>query len=399
MYIELAVLALFIFCYSVVAGRLERAAASGPMVFVVAGLLMGPLGLGWFDGDATRTELRVLADLTLATILFLDAANADIATLKRQFRIPSRMLLLGLPGAIFLGTLFAALFFDALTLYEAAILGTMLAATDAALGKAVVTNKAVPARIREGLNIESGLNDGLCVPILFFFIALAVGTGTADGSSPSALKLVMEELGIGLVVGLGLAAIGTWLLRWCSNRGWVTEIWKQVTVVALAITCFSVAQSLHGSGYIAAFSGGLFFGFKAKEATHKMVLTAEATGETLALMTWMLFGAVVIGQSAPHITWEMLVYALLSLTLIRMLPIFLSLAGTGESTASKLFLGWFGPRGLASIVFAIIVLNEGVSGGEFLAMVVVLTVFLSLVAHGVSANPLAALLGRKEGEK
>jgi len=397
MYIELAILALFIFCYSLVAGRVERAAASGPIVFVVAGFLMGPLGLGWFDGDVSHTELRVLADLTLASILFIDAANADLAILKRQFRIPARMLLFGLPGVIFLGTLFAALLFDTLSLFEAAILGTILAATDAALGKAVITNKAVPAQIREGLNIESGLNDGLCVPILFVFIALALGSGAEGGGTQLALKLVIQELGIGLVVGLGLAAIGAWALRWCWNQGWVTEIWMQVTVVALAIACFSVAQSLHGSGYIAAFTGGLLFGFKAKESTHKLVLAAEGTGETLALMTWMLFGAIVIGQSVQHFTWEMLVYALLSLTVIRMLPIFLSLSGTGESTASKLFLGWFGPRGLASIVFAIIVINKGVPEGKFIGMVVVLTVFFSLVAHGVSANPLAKLLGQKEG--
>jgi NhaP-type Na+/H+ or K+/H+ antiporter len=169
--------------------------------------------------------------------------------------------------------------------------------------------------------------------------------------------------------------------------------------VGLAIACFSVAQSLHGSGYIAAFTGGLLFGFMAKEATHKLVLAAEGTGETLALMTWMLFGATVIGQSVQYFTWEMLVFALLSLTVIRMLPIFLSLTGTGESTASKLFLGWFGPRGLASIVFAIIVINKGVPAAKFIAMVVVLTVFFSLVAHGVSANPLAKLLGQKEGTK
>jgi NhaP-type Na+/H+ or K+/H+ antiporter len=399
MYIELAIFALFVFCYSIVAGRIERAAASGPIVFVVSGLLMGPLGLGWFDGDVSRAGLRVLADLTLALILFIDAANADLAVLKRHFRIPSRMLLFGLPGVIILGTIIAALLFDTLSLFEAAILGTILAATDAALGKAVITNKAVPTQIREGLNIESGLNDGLCVPILFVFIALALGSGTEGGSSMLALKLVIQELGIGLVVGLGLSAVGAWLLKWCWNQGWVTEIWKQVTVVGLAIACFSVAQSLHGSGYIAAFTGGLLFGFMAKDATHRLVLAAEGTGETLALMTWMLFGATVIGQSVPYFTWEMLVFALLSLTLIRMLPIFLSLTGTGESTASKLFLGWFGPRGLASIVFAIIVVNKGVPAAKFIAMVVVLTVFFSLVAHGVSANPLAKLLGQKEGTK
>ena len=399
MYIELAVFALFVFCYSLIAGRLERAAASGPIVFVAAGFIMGPLGLAWFDGSMSRNELRMLADLTLALILFIDAANADLAILKRQFRIPSRMLLFGLPGVIFLGTLTATLLFDNLSLLEAAILGTMLAATDAALGKAVVTNKTVPTQIREGLNIESGLNDGLCVPILLVFIALAIGSGTEGGNTMLALEHLAGELGIGLAVGLGLTAVGTWAFRWCHDKGWVTDIWKQVTVVALAIACFSVAQSLHGSGYIAAFTGGLLFGFRAKEATHRLVLAAEGTGETLALMTWLAFGATVIGQSVEYFTWEMLVYALLSLTVIRILPIFLSLSGTGESTASKLFLGWFGPRGLASIVFAIIVVNAGVPGGKFIAMVVVLTVFFSLVAHGVSANPLAKLLGRKEGNK
>ncbi len=324
MYTELAVLALFVFCYSLVAGRLEHAVVSGPIVFVFAGLLMGPIGLGWFDGSSTNIELRVLADLTLALVLFIDAANADLEILKRQYRIPLKMLLLGLPGAIFLGTIAASFLFDELSIYEAAILGTMLAATDAALGKAVITNKAVPVQLREGLNIESGFNDGLCVPILFVFIAMAVGSSSEDGGSMLALTLVVEELGIGLAVGLGLTVIGTYLLKWCHEHGWMTKVWGQLTVVGLAIACFAVAQSLHGSGYIAAFSGGLLFGFKAKESTHKLVLAAEGIGETMALMTWMLFGAIVIGQSVEYFTWTMLGYALLSLTVIRMLPIFLS---------------------------------------------------------------------------
>jgi len=395
MYIELAILALFIFLYSMVAGRIERSAISGPMVFVVAGFLMGPFGLGWFKGDETSDDLRVFADLTLALILFIDAANANLSVLKRQFKIPSRMLLLGLPGVIALGFGFAVLMFDGLSLYEAAILATMLAATDAALGKAVITNEAVPARIREGLNVESGLNDGICVPILLFFIALTVG-GEHGGSETSALLLLAEELGIGMAVGLGLSLVGASLLHWCWKQGWVTEIWMQVTVVGLAIASFAIAQSLHGSGYIAAFTGGLLFGYLAKENTHKLVLAAEGTGETLALVTWMLFGAMVIGPALNLFTWEVMIYALLSLTVIRIVPIFLSLAGSGESVASRMFLGWFGPRGLASIVFAIIVINAKVPGAKFLALVVVCTVLLSLIAHGISANPLAKWLGRKE---
>ena len=398
MYVELAILALFIFVYSMVAGRIERSAISGPMVFVVAGFLMGPFGFGWLKGDATSSDLRTLADLTLALILFIDAANADMSILKRQFRIPSRMLLLGLPGVIALGFGLAVLMFDGLSLYEAAILATMLAATDAALGKAVITNKAVPAQVREGLNIESGLNDGICVPIVLFFIALAVG-GAHGESEASALALVAQELGIGMAVGLSLAFVGASLMRWCMKQGWVTEIWMQVTVVGLAVASFAAAQSLHGSGYIAAFTGGLLFGFMAKDATHKLVLAAEGTGETLALVTWMLFGAMVIGPAFAQFSWQVVVYALLSLTVIRVVPIFLSLIGIGESVSSRLFLGWFGPRGLASIVFAIIVINAGVPNGEFLALVVICTVLFSLVAHGITAHPLARWLARQEANK
>jgi NhaP-type Na+/H+ or K+/H+ antiporter len=388
MYAELAVLVVFIFGYSIVAGRVERAAASGPIVFVFAGFIMGPMGLAWFDGDASRTWLRVLADLTLATILFIDAANANLGILKKHYRLPERMLLLGLPGAILLGTGAALVLFDQLSIFQAAILGTMLAATDAALGKAVISHQSVPARIREGLNIESGLNDGLCVPVLLLLIALAVGSSEGVGTS-GALLLVAEELGIGLLVGLGLVGVGGTVWTWCDKQGWVTDTWKQITTVALAISCFAVAQSLHGSGYIAAFTGGLLFGYMAKDSTHELVHAAEGIGETLALMTWMMFGAAVIGQSFESFTWAMLIYAVLSLTVLRMLPIFLALAGSGEPIKIKLFLAWFGPRGLASIVFAIIVIDSGVPQARFMAMVVVLTVFLSLIAHGVSANPLA----------
>jgi NhaP-type Na+/H+ or K+/H+ antiporter len=396
MYVELAVLALFVFCYSLVAGRVDRMPLSGPIIFVFAGFLMGPLGFGWFDDSVTNRDLRFFADLTLALILFIDAANADLSILKRQLRIPSRMLLFGLPGVIALGTVLAALLFSELTLLEAAILGTMLAATDAALGKAVITNDNVPAKIREGLNFESGMNDGLCVPVLLVFIALASGTAGEGGSTMLALRLVAQELGVGLVVGVGLAASGAWLMRKCMERGWITEIWKQVTVVFLAIACFTVAQSLHGSGYIAAFVGGIVFGYNAKEETHRLVLAAEGTGEALALVTWMLFGSAVIGQVFESFTWQVVVYALLSLTVVRMLPVFFCLSGTGEDTRSRLFLGWFGPRGLASIVFTIIVLNKNLPGGNLLALVVVCTVFFSLIAHGISANPLAKMMEGRE---
>ena len=395
MYIEIAILAAFAFLYSIVAGRVERTPITGPIVFMAFGFLAGPFGIGWLALDVTNAELRVLADVTLALVLFIDAANADTSVLRSSTLIPRRMLLFGLPGVIALGFVAGLLIFDELSVFEVAILATMLAATDAALGKGVVSNKAVPSRIREGLNVESGLNDGLCVPVLFLFIALAEASGVETDSTSLALTLVAKEIGIGLAVGLGIAAIGTCLIRWCARRGWITDIWAQLPVIMLSITCFATAQSLHGSGYIAAFTGGILFGLIAKESTHKLVMAAEGMGETLAMLTWIVFGAAVIGQSFEYFTWRVVLYALLSLTVIRMLPIFLSLTGTGEKTDSKLFLAWFGPRGLASIVFAIIVMNTKLPGTQLMAMVVVCTVFLSAILHGITANPFAAALAAR----
>ena len=393
MYAELAILAVFIFLYSAVAGGLERTRISGPMVFTIVGLIIGPLGLGWLQPELDNDGLRVLADITLALVLFIDAANADLGVVKRSIRIPQRMLVFGLPLTILLGFGVGLVLFDQLSVFELAILATMLAATDAALGKAVITNKAVPARIREGLNVESGLNDGICVPILFLFIALALGTDTGGSSVAFAIKLVAREVGIGLVVGLGMAAVGARVLKVCYERGWITEIWMQIPVVALALGSFAVAQSLHGSGYVAAFVGVLLFGSYRTSEKHSLILAAEGTSETLALVTWVVFGSAVLGQSLGYFSWQVVVYAVLSLTVVRMLPMFVSLTGSGESTTSKLFLGWFGPRGLASIVFAIIVLNRGVEGGGLLAMIVVCTVALSVLAHGFTANPLTRVLG------
>jgi NhaP-type Na+/H+ or K+/H+ antiporter len=381
--------------YSIVAGRVERTPITGPIVFMAFGFLVGPFGVGWLGGDVTSQEFRMLADMTLALVLFIDAANADKSVLKASTLIPRRMLLFGLPGVIALGFVVGLLIFDELGIFEVAILATMLAATDAALGKGVITNKAVPSRIREGLNVESGFNDGLCVPVLFVFIALAEASGVEADSAMLAFQLVAREIGIGLVVGLGITAIAVWLIRRCVRRGWITDIWVQLPVIMLAITCFATAQSLHGSGYIAAFAGGILFGALAKESTHKLVLAAEGMGETLAMLTWIVFGSAVIGQLYPLVSLRIVFFALLSLTVIRMLPIFLSLTGTGEKTDSKLFLAWFGPRGLASIVFAIIVLNTGLPGAELMALVVACTVFLSAIAHGLTANPLASVLAAR----
>ena len=395
MYSNVAIMVLFAFVFSVIAGRVERSAVSGPIIFIAFGLIAGPVGLGLLDMEVKAVELRVVADLTLALVLFIDAANADLATLRTHATIPRRMLLIGLPLCIALGVGTGLVIFPDISFYEICILATMLAATDAALGKGVVTNKAVPARIREGLNAESGLNDGMCVPVLLVFLALATGTGGEDGSTMLALELVAREIGIGLAVAVVLTLVGVKLMTLSIQRGWFTEVWVQIPVVTLALACFTTAQSLHGSGYIAAFVGGLLFGHFAREKTHRLVMAGEGIAELLAMLTWLVFGAAVIGQLWATMTLDVVIYSLLSLTLIRMLPNVIALTGTGEKLETKLFLAWFGPRGLASIVFFIIVANANLPSESVLAHVVVCTVTLCVIAHGLTANAWARGIGRR----
>jgi sodium/hydrogen antiporter len=209
------------------------------------------------------------------------------------------------------------------------------------------------------------------------------------------MKLVAEEIGIGVAVGAGFTVLGSWLLKMFSDRGWITETWRQLPVPALAVACFAVAQWLGGSGFIGAFAGGLLFGGLTKHHKHKLLLAAEGTGDTFALITWVVFGAAVVGQSVGSFSWDVVLYAVLSLTVVRMLPVFLVLTGMKLRTDEKLFMGWFGPRGLASIVFAVIVLNEHLTGGSTIISTVVCTIALSVIAHGLSANLLVAALASR----
>lgn len=394
MYQELALLAVGLFVYSLYAQQLAKSPISGPIIFAGAGLLLGPTMFGLVEGDVTTTQFRVITDLALAFILFVDAAEADLKTLNKNLQLPSRMLLIGLPGVIGLGFVAALLLFEQLSFFEAAILATMLAATDAALGKPVIVNQIVPARVREGLNAESGLNDGLCVPILLVLIAFAEGTAAGGDGVDHALTVVARELGVGLAVGLGGTLLAGTALKACYSRGWVPAKWMHIAGAALAISLFAVAQTLHGSGYVAAFTGGLLAGYMGREAIHDVLFASEQDGEALSLLAWFVFGSTVIGQYAGFFTWQVIVYALLSLTLIRVAPIFLCLTGSGEPTRNKMFMGWFGPRGLASIVFAIIVLNTDLPNTQLMSEVVACTVLFSLIAHGLSANPLSNWLAR-----
>jgi len=390
MYFALGCFAALLFVYSLISEKVERLSLSGPIVFVAVGVALGPLGLEWFNPSVNFGNGKLLIDLTLALFLFVDAAGANLSVLRKNWRIPGRMLLLGLPLTMVLGAILALMLFPEFSVYEAAILGVMLAATDAALGKAVVTNQGVPAHLREGLSAESGLNDGLAVPFLLLFIALE--QGAAVRGEGVALELLGEEVGIGLAVGVVLSLSAAKVVRLAKEAHWLGHVWQSMTVPALAILIFAVAQGLHGSGYIAAFVGGLCFRAAMKEDVHAMLLPAEGAGEVLAMTAWVLFAMMLLPAALPHVGWREVIYAVLSLTIIRMMPVILSLTGTGEPMASKAFLAWFGPRGLASLAFATIVWSEQIPEAGTVVAVTILTVGISLVVHGVTARPFASRL-------
>ncbi|MBL0673862.1 cation:proton antiporter [Aeromonas dhakensis] len=391
-YQNLAVIAAFLLIYSLIAGRFESRLINGPLLFLLMGWLLGPGGIELLSLSIDSDGIKLLAELTLVIVLFSDAANTNWQVLLANRSLPIRLLLIGLPLTLAAGTLFGRWIYPDLPLLELAILSTILAPTDAALGKAVVSNPAVPAPIREGLNQESGLNDGICVPVLLLLLALIAPTEQHSGTGLLAITLLLEEIGIGLLVAWGLTTFTLRLLKTSYLNGWQLPLWRQLTMPGLALLCFALAQTLGGSGFIAAFVGGLLMGRKLGEHKHAYLDSCEGYGDLLSVVIWMVFGATLMPMLAELLHWQYWLYAAASLTLLRMLPVWLSLLGTGLKLELKLFIGWFGPRGLASIVFAVMVLqNEpALLGQRPIIATVLCTIILSVILHGLTANPWVA---------
>lgn len=388
-YQNLLILASFILLYSLFAKKIETSAISGPFLALLAGLVLGPLVLNLFKTQVEDEEYKIIAELALALVLFTDASKANLSVLGKNVALPIRLLLIGLPLTIVFGVLGGFLLFKGFSWIELGILATILAPTDAALGKAVVSNPAVPTKIRESLNVESGLNDGICVPVLFLLIAYFVSQSGDGLSSFYGLALLGKEIGIGMLAGCAIAFVGYQLIQYSAKRLWLSESWKTMVIVLLAFSCFALAQISGGSGFIACFAGGFLFGVLKRKSKSKLGLldSAEGTGDTLSMVTWLIFGSLVIAAFIHELSWQVVLYAILSLTVIRMIPVILSLINSGLSGKEKLFMGWFGPRGLASIVFAIMVLDVNLPHKSTIILTVAFTILLSVVLHGFTAKP------------
>jgi NhaP-type Na+/H+ or K+/H+ antiporter len=364
------------------------------MLFVALGLLAGPRVLGEIDVPPTGAAVRILAEATLALVLFADAARIDVRALRRDYRLPLRLLSVGLPLTIAAGAVCAALVFGSLNVAEALVLAVLLAPTDAALGQAVVTEPRLPLRVRQGLNVESGLNDGICVPLLLIVLAAADVDAHAT-SSHHAVAVVLEEIGYGLVGGVAAGAVAAAIVVVAGRRGLVADSWMRVIPVAAAALAYGIADPLGGSGFIAAFVAGLCFGRLVGRHAEGIAGFNEELGELLNGVTFVAFGAVLLGPALRDITWDVVLYAVLSLTVVRIVPVTVALLGSRARPQTVGFVGWFGPRGLASIVFAVLVLQEAqLPHTDTILLATYVTVGLSVVLHGLSAATLAQRYAR-----
>lgn len=393
--VELLVVALSVFAFAMFSQRSSLSPVTAPMVFASVGLLLGTVGVDWFDLSLDSEVVSVLVEGTLVLVLFTDAARIDLRALRTEAALPVRLLAIGLPLTIVAGTAAAMLLFGDLLWVEAALLAAVLAPTDAALGQAVVSDRRLPVRVRQTLNVESGLNDGIMVPVVTVLLALSVAEAEVDGAGAWG-EFVARQLGFGLGMGLLAGAGGGWLLHRRVSANEVEGTYRQLAALSVAVGAFAGAEVLGGNGFIAAFVAGMAFARVASAECADVRDFTEDEGELLTSLTFLVFGAALAAPRLANLTWEIGLYAVASLTVLRVVPVLIALAGSGTLLQTRLFLGWFGPRGLASILFALLVFQElEGSGADTILDVTVWTVLLSIFAHGLSARGWAGRLGNR----
>ncbi len=382
-----AIVAVALFAFALVSKRLGRSVLSGTMIFAGLGLALGPESLGLVDTTGILGQSEIVAALltaTLVVVLFTDASAINSSNWRDDI-IPARLLGIGLPICIGLGWLLAMVLLGDLEVWEAAVLSTMLAPTDAALGKAVVSNERVPQRIRQALNIESGLNDGVALPLFVVFLATALA---AEGTIAVADIFVElgKEVGIAAVVGVIVARSGATAIAYVRRADLALDYWLQIGMLALAAIAYSVATPAGGSGFIAAWVAGFVFGRSYdSSADESLPEFAETTGDLLTIGSFFVFG-IFLGPALADLTWQIVLYGVLSLALVRVIAVAVALIGAGLQRQSIVYIGWFGPRGLATIILTIEVIGEGdLLGSETIATTALFTVGLSVVLHGATA--------------
>ena len=396
------VLVVMLFGWSLLSGRLERLDVTGPIVFVAAGLLLGNGPWAVVSVSVDSHAVHGLAEVTLALLLFADAARVDARDLRHDAGLPLRLLAVGLPLTLAFGAALAAVLLGGLPWELAALLGAVLAPTDAALSAGVVSDETLPLSVRRSLNVESGLNDGIATPVVTALIAAAagvIGTGAIDETASATGTRAVVDLVGGVVIGVIVGYLGGTLVTRARDLQWIAPGGRRIAVLMLAFLAFLAAEHVDVNYFVAAFVAGLAFRAGVGEDDEEATELPDLIGRVLALAVWFVFGAGLVIDGLTRIDWRVVLYAVLSLTIVRMVPVAVSMIGTGFDRRTTLFIGWFGPRGLASVVFGLLIVEELPTDDDRVALVlstVVLTVLLSVVAHGISGAPLSARMRQQE---
>ncbi|MCF4099938.1 cation:proton antiporter [Maritalea mediterranea] len=371
---------------------IERSWITLPIFFAGLGFVLGPAGLGFIDLDLQDSTIHTVAEITLIFTLFLDASKIRLRNLKAHYGLPARMLLVGMPLTILLGTGLILLLAPDLPWAMALLTAAILTPTDAALAQPILADKDVPPRIAEAINVESGLNDGLALPVVVFAALLMANEATRDISlTPFGVsQFVGAQIIFGPLAGIVVGYCGAKLLDLATHHKFTQPIYEGIFFLSVGLAAFFGAETVGGNGFIAAFVAGLTFG-NTKKTNHKFITEfLEGESNFLSILTFMIFGAVLAPVGLAHANWTTLLIAVSFLTLIRMAPIALSLVGKKLHLYERFILGWFGPKGLASILFALFVAEQyDMPHIDQMLACTVLTVGLSILAHGLSAKPLA----------
>lgn len=372
--------------YALASRALDRWWVSMPAAMMLLGVVAGPLGLGVIDVALRSEMVKTTAELTLALMLFYDAVRIDLRALMQGYAVPLRLLGIGLPLMLVLGSVVAYWFFPEVGIVGAALIATMLAPTDAALGAAVASDQRVPVRIRQGLSIESGLNDGLSVPVFLVLLAMAAEPASREGAA--LVTELVRQIGLGTLAGLVMGGGGGALFRLAVSRDAIDDIWRRVAVAVIALACFILAAVLGGSGFIGAFVGGMAFGLASEARSAEDNAFTDYLGTAFDATSFFLLGVAVLPYVLEVIDAKTVAYAIASLVVIRMCTVAVALLGSGAKWPTVMFMGWFGPRGLATLVFSVLVFDEQIPYGDIITSTAIAGVMLSVLAHGFTAPPL-----------
>ena len=389
-----AVFLLLIFIIGLISRRLERTVITGPMIFTIAGIVLFFAAPVIVEKERHTETILLISEIALVLVLFTDATRIGLRAVTKSESLPARLLGIGMPLTIIVGAITGKLLFTGLTIWEAAILATILAPTDAGLGQVVVNSRLVPVRIRQALNVEAGFNDGLSMPFLMLFISLALVSHPLQ--NPDWLIFTLKQVVFGVLVGLLFGWVGGWLMGKSKQRGWMAESLGQLNLLALAFLAWGTAGQIGGNSFIAAFVAGLAVKRGFEDARDQALEFSEAWVQILVAFVFIMFG-MIAASSLGNFGAKVVLYAILSLTLVRILPVAISMIRAQLKPATVVFMGWFGPRGLASIVLGLVYLEQeaALPGEKLIMLAIIVTVLLSIFAHGVSASPGIKLYARQ----